>query len=710
MSKRSLKTLIEQLDLPLRPRVPLVHQTESSECGLACLAMICSHYGKQSNLIALRQQFNLSARGTTLSGMTQIAEQLGLATRCLSLDLNELSALKTPCILHWDFNHFVVLVSVKQNRAILHDPARGRRKVGMEEMSKYFTGIALEVWPGSTFAAQPTSHQFSLRSLAAKVHGLKGMLGKIFFYSLIIETINLLIPIGTQLALDHAIPAADMGLLTVICIGLFLFTLLRVALSALRSWSSLIMTTLINVQWQSGLFTHLVRLPLSYFERRKLGDIQSRFGSLNTLRETFTSSIIGALIDGTMMMGVIVMMILYGGWLTSVVIGFTALYVLTRLLTYSTYRELSEETLIRDARTRSYFMETLYGIATVKMQGLSERRGTHWLNLEIDTINTEIKITKMDLLFGGVNAFIIACEQITMLWLGSKLIIENAMTIGMFIAFGVFREQFANRIWSLTNFLMKLRMMHLHNERVSDIALNVREMKKPDREIINTMQPVTLETHALSYRYDEHSADVFRNLSFKVSAGESVAITGPSGAGKTTLMRVLCGLFEPLSGSVTIDGYDIQQLGLNNYRKIIGCIMQDDKLFSGSIRENICGFDDKGDKEWMEACARASYIHDVIIKMPMGYETLIGELGEGLSGGQKQRLFIARALYRKPGILFMDEATSALDEESESYVNAAIKKLNITRIIIAHRKSTIASAERVIQLTPLTEQHEPSQK
>ena len=710
MSKRSLKTLIEQLDLPLRPRVPLVHQTESSECGLACLAMICSHYGKQSNLIALRQQFNLSARGTTLAGMTQIAEQLGLATRCLSLDLNELSALKTPCILHWDFNHFVVLVSVKQNRAILHDPARGRRKVGMEEMSKYFTGIALEVWPGSTFAAQPTSHQFSLRSLAAKVHGLKGMLGKIFFYSLIIETINLLIPIGTQLALDHAIPAADMGLLTVICIGLFLFTLLRVALSALRSWSSLIMTTLINVQWQSGLFTHLVRLPLSYFERRKLGDIQSRFGSLNTLRETFTSSIIGALIDGTMMMGVIVMMILYGGWLTSVVIGFTALYVLTRLLTYSTYRELSEETLIRDARTRSYFMETLYGIATVKMQGLSERRGTHWLNLEIDTINTEIKITKMDLLFGGVNAFIIACEQITMLWLGSKLIIENAMTIGMFIAFGVFREQFADRIWSLTNFLMKLRMMHLHNERVSDIALNVREMKKPDREIINTMQPVTLETHALSYRYDEHSADVFRNLSFKVSAGESVAITGPSGAGKTTLMRVLCGLFEPLSGSVTIDGYDIQQLGLNNYRKIIGCVMQDDKLFSGSIRENICGFDDKGDKEWMEACARASYIHDVINKMPMGYETLIGELGEGLSGGQKQRLFIARALYRKPGILFMDEATSALDEESESYVNAAIKKLNITRIIIAHRKSTIASAERVIQLTPLTEQHEPSQK
>ncbi|HIF6256090.1 TPA: peptidase domain-containing ABC transporter [Enterobacter ludwigii] len=705
MSKRAFKTLLGQLDLHLRSRVPLVHQTESSECGLACLAMICNHYGKNSNLISLRQQFNLSARGTTLAGMKEIAEQLGLASRCLSLELHELNSLKIPCILHWDFNHFVVLVGVKQNRVILHDPARGRRTINLEEMSQYFTGIALEVWPGSTFTEEQESHHFSLKALAAKVHGLKGTLAKIFFYSLIIESINLLIPIGTQLALDHAIPAADVGLLTLICIGLLLFTFLRLALSALRSWSSLLMTTLINVQWQSGLFSHLLRLPLSYFERRKLGDIQSRFGSLNTLRETFTSSIVGALIDGTMLIGVVIMMALYGGWLTGVVMCFTALYVLIRLMTYSTYRELSEEILVRDARTRSYFMETLYGIATIKMQGFSERRSIHWLNLEIDTINTEIKITKMDLLFGGVNSLITACEQIAMLWLGSRLIIDNDITIGMFIAFGVFREQFADRIWSLTNFLTKLRMMHLHNERVADIALNTQEKKKPDREILNTMKPVALEINALSYRYDDHSAAVFRGLSFLVLAGESVAITGPSGAGKTTLMRVLCGLFEPQTGSVMIDGNDIQQLGLNNYRKIIGCVMQDDKLFSGSIRENICGFDENADYEWMEECARASFIHGAIVKMPMGYDTLVGELGEGLSGGQKQRIFIARALYRKPGILFMDEATSALDEESETYVNQAIKKLNITRIIIAHRQSTIASVERVIRLMPQTEQH-----
>ncbi|MCG3100563.1 peptidase domain-containing ABC transporter [Enterobacter sp. DRP3] len=702
MNRLPFKTLIGQLELHLRARVPLVHQTESSECGLACLAMVCGYYGKRSDLITLRQQFNLSARGTTLSGLNYIAGQMGLASRALSLNLDELRALKTPCILHWDFNHFVVLVGFKQNKVILHDPARGRRTIKLEEISNHFTGIALEVWPGSTFNKEEADNRrFSLRTLIGSVYGLKRALGKIFCFSLVIESINLLIPIGTQLVMDHAIPAGDTGLLSLICLGLLLFTLLRSALSAFRSWSSLMLTSLISIQWQSGLLNHLLRLPLSYFERRRLGDIQSRFGSLDTLRETFTNNVVGALIDGTMVVGVTIMMVLYGGWLTGIVLGFTALYVLIRLMTYGMYRELSEEALVRDARTRSYFMETLYGIATVKMQGISEKRGTHWLNLEIDTTNAKIKIKKMDLLFGGLNSFIGACEQIVILWLGSKLVIDNAMTIGMFVAFGVFRDQFAERIWKLVNFLIQLRMMNLHNERIADIALNDPEKKIFDRKVVNPLQPVSLTVSSLNYRYDEHSADIFRNLSLSILAGESVAIIGPSGVGKTTLMRVLCGLLEPQAGKVMINGHDIQQMGLNNYRKIIGCVMQDDKLFSGSIRENICGFDESTDNEWMEECAKTSYIHDAIIKMPMGYDTLIGELGEGLSGGQKQRIFIARALYRRPGILFMDEATSALDQESENYVNQAIKKLNITRVIIAHRESTIASAERVIELSPL---------
>lgn len=690
--------MIQKVDLGFRHSVPVVHQTESSECGLACLAMICGHYGKNIDLISLRQQFNLSARGATLAGINGIAGLLGMTTRALSLDLGEMGSLKKPCILHWNFNHFVVLVSVRRQRFVIHDPARGRRTVGLAEMSQYFTGVALEIWPGSEFTAETVRNRIRLGRLIRSVQGIKGALIKIFSLSLVIESINLVMPVATQLVMDHAIPAGDRGLLTLICVGLLFFILLRAAVSMVRAWSSLVMATLINVQWKIGLFSHLIHLPLGYFERRKLGDIQSRFGSLDALQATFTTSVVGAMMDGIMVIGVLVMMVLYGGYLTWIVLGFTVVYVLIRLLTYGYYRQLSEESLIRSARASSYFMETLYGIATVKMQGMTERRSAHWLNLEIDTINTGIKVTKMDLFFGGINTFIAACDQAVILWLGASLVIDNQMTLGMFVAFGAFRGQFSDRVSSLTSFLLQLRMMSLHNERIADIALNETDNQKPDRPYVAEMQPFSLETRDLTYRYDSQFPPVFSGLNITVMPGESVAIMGPSGAGKTTLMKVLCGLFEAGSGKVMVDGTDIQQLGINNYHKMIACVMQDDKLFSGSIRENIGGFADDIDELWMIECTRASYIHDTIMKMPMGYETLIGELGEGLSGGQKQRIFIARALYRKPGILFMDEATSHLDKESEEFVNQAIKKMNITRIIIAHRASTIKSADRVITI------------
>ncbi|HGY7362366.1 peptidase domain-containing ABC transporter, partial [Escherichia coli] len=695
MTNRNFRQIINLLDLRWQRRVPVIHQTETAECGLACLAMICGHFGKNIDLIYLRRKFNLSARGATLAGINGIAEQLGMATRALSLELDELRVLKTPCILHWDFSHFVVLVSVKRNRYVLHDPARGIRYISREEMSRYFTGVALEVWPGSEFQSETLQTRISLRSLINSIYGIKRTLAKIFCLSVVIEAINLLMPVGTQLVMDHAIPAGDRGLLTLISAALMFFILLKAATSTLRAWSSLVMSTLINVQWQSGLFDHLLRLPLAFFERRKLGDIQSRFDSLDTLRATFTTSVIGFIMDSIMVVGVCVMMLLYGGYLTWIVLCFTTIYIFIRLVTYGNYRQISEECLVREARAASYFMETLYGIATVKIQGMVGIRGAHWLNMKIDAINSGIKLTRMDLLFGGINTFVTACDQIVILWLGAGLVIDNQMTIGMFVAFSSFRGQFSERVASLTSFLLQLRIMSLHNERIADIALHEKEEKKPEIEIVADMGPISLETNGLSYRYDSQSAPIFSALSLSVAPGESVAITGASGAGKTTLMKVLCGLFEPDSGRVLINGIDIRQIGINNYHRMIACVMQDDRLFSGSIRENICGFAEEMDEEWMVECARASHIHDVIMNMPMGYETLIGELGEGLSGGQKQRIFIARALYRKPGILFMDEATSALDSESEHFVNVAIKNMNITRVIIAHRETTLRTVDRV---------------
>lgn len=693
--------ILNKLDIKpfqLLQKVPIVHQTEASECGLACLAMVCGRYGKSIDLLALRQRFHLSLRGSTLAQIKGIAGELGLASRALSVSLEEVGALRVPCILHWGFNHFVVLVGAAKSRFVLHDPARGRRVIGLREMSRFFTGVALELWPSSDFTAETVKARLSMAALLKSVHGVTRSLAKIFLLSLMIEAIGLLMPVGTQLVMDHVIPAGDQGLLGLICLALIFLTLLQAGVSALRAWSSLVMGTLINLQWQAGLFEHLLGLPLEYFERRRLGDIQSRFGSLDVLQSAFTTNLVGAIMKGILTLGALVMMVLYGGWLTWVVLGFTSLYLVLRLTTYGYYRQLSEEGLIRSARASSYFMETLYGIATVKAQAMGERRNANWLNLKIDAINNGVRLAKMDLLFGGLNTLIVTCDQVTILWLGILLVIDNQMSIGMFVAFGSFRGQFSDCLAALTDFSLQLRMMSLHNERLSDIALQEREPDQPDVPRTAPSPPLELLVEDLSYRYDSLSAPIISHLNLRVARGESLAVCGPSGMGKTTLMKLMCGLFKPESGRILADGVDIWQLGVNNYRKMIACVMQDDRLFCGSIRENICGFTEQQDEAWMIACAEASFIHQTIMRLPMGYDTLIGELGEGLSGGQKQRIFIARALYRKPGILFMDEATSALDEESERYVTQAIKQLNITRIIIAHRKSTIASADRAVRL------------
>ncbi|REF28432.1 colicin V processing peptidase [Xenorhabdus cabanillasii] len=699
MNKASFDVITEKLNLGFRRRIPKILQTEAAECGLASLAMVFHYHGLQIDLSSLRSQFGISTRGATLPVLISIATALKFKTRAVSLDLDELHALKTPCVLHWDMNHFVVLVSVKKNKITIHDPAFGQRVMSTQEFSKHFTGIALELWPGNDFTPVKKQNRLRIISLLNNIQGIKSALGKIFFLSVVIEAINILLPVGTQLVMDHVIVAQDHNLLTIICCGLLFFILFRVSVSTLRSWISITMEAFVDVQWKSGVFDHLMKLPLAYFEKRKLGDIQSRFGSLNIIRTTFTQNIVNGIIDTIMLISVFVMMLLYGNWLVWIVSGFTIIYIVVRFLTYQYYRQLSEEQIVKEARANSHFMETLYSINTLKALGLCETRAKSWLNLNIDTLNSNTKLNKISSIFNIINVFITTCEQIIILWLGASLVIDNQMTLGMFVAFNAYRGQFADRASNLIDMAIKLRMLNLHNERIADIVLSEPEREAPAREIGVSGQPVDLTVHDLHYQYDSLSKPVISGFNLNVKAGESVAIIGPSGAGKTTLMKLMSGLLEPDKGTILMNGLDINVIGLNNYRKCIACVLQDDKLLSGSIAENISGFDPSPDIELIQECAKRCSIHDDILLMPMGYETLIGELGNGLSGGQIQRLLIARALYRRPSILFMDEATSHLDLTNEAYINESISALNITRIIIAHRPSTIKSAERVISIS-----------
>ncbi|TLU67872.1 peptidase domain-containing ABC transporter [Enterobacter sp. MF024] len=699
MTKDLFESIVAKLNFSFTKKIPVILQAEATECGIASLAMICSFYGLDIDLFNFRQRFGSPSQGTTLVSLSKTAENAGLKSRALALDLDEINQLKLPCILHWGMNHFVVLTRVRKSSFIVHDPALGKRIISLQEMSNNFTGVALELWPDHSFQQEQAKSRLRLIDLMRNIVGLKSALVKIFAFSVVIETIGLLMPIGTQLVTDHVIMAHDQSLLSVICIGLVIFTLFRTFISMLRAWTSLTLNTLTDIQWKTTLFDHLSSLPLSFFEKRHLGDIQSRFSSLDTIRSIFTNNIVSGIIDSIMTIGLLVMLTLYGGWLVWVVVGFTLCYAIMRLITYRFYRQVAEEQVVKGARSGSHFMESLYGISTIKALNLKERRSKHWLNINIDACNAGIKQTRFDMMFGGINTFITSIDQVAVLWLGAIMVIDNEMTLGMFMAFNAYRGQFSQRASSLIDLIMQLRMLSLHNERLSEIVFSEPEKELPFRKVFDENKGAKLEVKNLSYQYDPFSQPIFSNLNITVEPGESVALIGPSGVGKTTLLKVMCGLLTPTSGDIMADNLDITKIGLNNYRLGTACVLQEDRLFSGSLIDNISGFEDNADLDFIIECAQRCNIHEEIMKMPMGYETIVGELGLGISGGQKQRILIARALYRKPSILFMDEATSHLDLSNESVINESISSLSITRIIVAHRPSTIASADRIIDLS-----------
>ncbi|MCO6524018.1 MAG: peptidase domain-containing ABC transporter [Candidatus Schmidhempelia sp.] len=698
MDNTLFQKLVDKLQLTWRIKLPQILQSESAECGLACLAMICHYYGLSIDLFNLRQQFGYSSKGASLAVIKVIAEAIGLKSRALSLDINELKELKLPCILHWNMSHFVVLAAVKKNTIIIHDPAFGRREISLQETSSAFTGIALELWPDKGFEKVTIKTRIKLKALFKSINGLPKALLKIFCLSVLIEVVNLLLPVGTQLVTDYAIEARDHSLLSLICLGLIFTLFFRTFTGIIRTWISIMLNTLVDIQWKNSLFDHLMRLPLSFFEKRSLGDIQSRFASLDVIKETFIHSIISVIIDCIMVFGLLIMMFLYGNWLLWVVIGFTIIYALIRIGTYRYNLTLSEEKIVKNAKSHSHFMETLYGMQTVKALGIANKRSMYWLNLNIDAANSNIKLTRFNMLIGGINSFLATIDEIIILWVGAILVIDNAMTLGMFFAFNAYRGQFTERASSLIDLGISFKMLSLHNERLSDIAFTEAEEEKAEKRFIKANIPVSIEIRNLSFQYDPVSLPVFEQLNLKIEAGSSVAIIGPSGVGKTTLLKVISGLLQPTKGEILVNGLEINKIGLNNYRQMIACVLQEDRLFSGSLFDNIAAFDQHIDHERVKKCAEHCNLDQEIMAMPMGYETLIGELGTGLSGGQKQRLLIARALYRRPNILFMDEATSHLDLDNESIINQSMRNLNITRIIIAHRPSTIASAERVILL------------
>lgn len=693
-----MQALSEKLTFWQRSSLPMVHQTEAAECGLACMAMVAGFHGYKASMNELRQKFSLSIEGCTLLDLMNFAEKLQLSTRPLRIELEDLSALQAPCILHWDLNHFVVLKSVQGRQVIIHDPAKGLRKLTLEEAGKHFTGVALELLPTNEFELKPGQTRLGLSHFWSKITGLKRSLVLLFTLSTLLQVFTLVAPYYMQLVIDDVILTSDTSLLLVLALGFSLVLLFEVATSAVRGFVLLHFGNLLNIQMAGNLFHHLIRLPLSYFEKRHMGDVVSRFGSLRQVRELLTTGIIETLIDGLMAIIILAVILIYSPILSLVVLAAVLIYAGFRLAMYSSLRAVSEQEIFAQAKESSNFMETVRGMQTIKLFGSEAKREGLWQNHFIDATNQSIRLGVFNISYQTVNRLLFGLENILVIYLAARLVLAGGFSTGMLFAFMAYKRQFMDRMANLIEKLIQFRMLSLHFDRLGDIALTEKERVHPEQERPQSELEGKLELRDIYFSYSDVTKPVLQNICITIEPGESVALVGPSGCGKTTLMKVMLGLLQPSQGEVLIDGVPLPQLGLANYRRQIAAVMQDDQLLSGSIRENIVFFEEQFDMNLVVECAHLAAVHKDIEQMPMGYNSLIGDMGSALSGGQKQRILLARALYRQPRILFMDEATSHLDTKIESFVSKAIKQLNITRVVIAHRPETIASVDRVIEL------------
>lgn len=683
--------------------VPIIRQNEAAECGLACLAMVANYYNYRTTLPELRRQFAVSLKGTTLARLGQSAQALGLQARPLRLEVNEIPRLRVPCILHWNMDHFVVLERAGARHVVIVDPARGREKVANPEIGKYFSGVALELIPTHGFRREPKipTKRLRLRDFFSQVAGIKSSFIQLLLFSLALQVFTLLAPLYSQIVIDQAVLSSDHDLLNVVAWGFGFLAVLTALIGAVRSWVITYLSSSLNFCWLTNLFHHLLRLPVDYFEKRHLGDIQSRFGSIHAIQELITTRAVEAVVDGSMVLMTIAVMAMYNVKLAVVVILSLVLYVAVRVASLVQALHASQDILVAEASKDSFLLESMRGILPIKIYCQEDQRGAAWQNKLIEAVNARVRLSRLDIFNGGFNSLIFSVQNVLVIWLGARLIFEGHFSVGMLVAFLAYSTQFTQRASALVDTLMQYRLSRVHLERVADIV----DTDKEDayQEIkwnadVPEMCATRLAVDGLSFRYAGDEPYIFQDVSFEIRRGEHIAICGPSGCGKTTLIKVMMGLLAPSEGQVLVDGRSLNRFGVRTYRAIVGSVMQEDELFAGTIADNISLFQSDADRRDIELAARLAAIDEEIEAMPMGYYSLVGDMGSALSGGQKQRILLARALFRRPAFLFLDEATSHLDLKKEREIGNAIAGMNATRVTVAHRPETLKMADRLIRL------------
>ena len=685
-----------------RKTLPVILQTEMTECGLACITMIGQYYGHDIDLNALRKRHLISMTGASLKSIMGIAGALQLAARPLKVELDQLHKLQLPAILHWDLNHYVVLKSVKGDKVQIVDPGIGLRTLKLSQVSDHFTGIALELTPTAEFSPIEARLKPHLSLLWSRLVGLKRAILQTLTLSVILQIIVLSAPFYLQLVVDGALAQNDYGLLKALAIGFGGLMVLRAVSEAVRSWAILIYGNQMSLQMVGNVFRHLIRLPTSYFEKRHVGDIISRMGSSVPIQEALTQSIVAVLIDGVMAILMLIILYLYSPLLGTIILISVALLALSTLLIYPHLRRTQEESIYAKAIENTHVIESIRASTTVKLFGREAQREAAWRNLYTDFINANVEYGKFTIWQKFAETLLTGLQIVIVVWAAAKMMMDGgSFTLGMLVAFLAYRQYFTDSVTQLLQKGIEFRLLSLHLDRLSDIIFSEEEVlddSAADSTAHGSPIKGKIDLENISFRYSATDRWILQDYSLTFEPGSMTTLTGLSGGGKTTLMKLILGLYAPTSGRVLVDGRPLAEWGVRHWRNHIGVVMQDDKLLSGTIADNISFFDPEMDMKKVVEAARKAQIHDEISAIPMNYASMVGDMGSILSGGQKQRVLLARALYHDPKVLFLDEGTANLDVKTESIIVDIIANMPITRIIVAHRPAFIQASDRVLKI------------
>ncbi len=674
--------------------IPFVQQLEWTDCGSACVAMILKYFGRDVTLDEVREVVGSGREGAAAISLVKAAEWYGMRARGVSLDIEHMKFLPAGSILHWEFSHYVVFEKLTKKGAHIVDPARGPRIIPEKQLRTAFTGVALVFEKADNFIERKAGSgrwSWYLQQLGAQ----KGLLARVMTMSLMLRVFGLAVPLLTAVIVDRVIPRGDYSLLLVVAIGIGGTLIFQTITTLVRTHLLLQLRTNLDTRLTLGFVDYLSRLPFDFFQRRSAGDLMLRVNNNATIREVLTTNTLSGLIDGAFVLFYLVLIFVLSPLVGAVVVGLAAAQITVLMFAKRKYRELQVQALDAQARSQSYLVEVFAGMSTLKACAAEARAVEKWSNLYVDELNVSLERGRTSARVDALIGMLTGGSPLVIFVLGTIAVVDGTMSLGTMLAANTVALGMLNPIGSLVNTGLQLQMLGGYMDRVEDVLNTKPEQTGQDAARVPKLTGrVTLQN--VSFRYNERAPMVVRDVSIDIKPGSSIAIVGKSGCGKSTLASLIAGLYRPVEGKILFDGNDLMRLDLRSLRRQIGIVFQQPYLFAGSIRSNISLTDPAIPLDRVMGAARMAGVHEDVDAMAMGYDTLIADGGTSLSGGQKQRMALARALVHRPVLLILDEATSALDSQTERLVMQNLANLRCTRIILAHRLSTIAAADLIL--------------